>query len=240
MDSGSRGWCGGGAGLASPWLAYTKSFLPETAAGLALILALWALESRKPGWTGLACGVAAAIKPPFVVAGVGFIAERLWTRQWREAAEMLVIFGLCGVGLLYWNWWLARTWIIPIYGPRPEVYPTALRSLYETFLGPKYGLFRFAPWVIFAIPALRYRLDIGISLAFYVLVLAYVRPIASTCYGPRFWVAFLPWLAIAAFEGSGFTKPFNLNGFSARLKQLGFATLVILGVLIAIPDALHY
>jgi hypothetical protein len=46
-------------GLASPWLAYSRSFYPEPAIGLAMVLALWAMASRRPKLAALAAGAAA-------------------------------------------------------------------------------------------------------------------------------------------------------------------------------------
>lgn len=223
--------------LASPWLAYGKSFYSETATGLALICSLWAMESRRPKSAALAAGIAAAFKPAFAVAGVGFVAERLWTRQWREAAEMSTVLAACGLALLAWNYWLARTFVIPIESSN-TIYPSAGRSLYETFLGPGYGLFRFAPWTIFVFTFLRLGLlrgpsalrQIAISIVLYTLVLAYVRPFPSMSYGPRYWVAFLPWLAIAAVEG--------LTHWP--LMRNGLILTAVLGAAIAIPSALRY
>src|SRR5262249_4319300 len=51
--------------LASPWLAYSRSFFPEVPIGVAILLAFHALLRNRPFLSGLAIAAAAFMKPNF-------------------------------------------------------------------------------------------------------------------------------------------------------------------------------
>jgi hypothetical protein len=51
------------------------------------------------------------------------------------------------------------------------------------------------------------------------------------CFGPRYWIAFMPWMAVGAVYAM------RNRGWIVRAV---FAMLVVVGVAIAIPSALRY
>jgi hypothetical protein len=233
--------------LASPWLVYTKSFYSEPAIGLSLALALWALESDRPKLAALATGAATIFKPPFAVAGLGFIIERMWARRWRDAIEMSLVLAACVTALIGFNYWLARTPIIPV--PPGWTNGSRLYPLWATLIGPTTGLFVFAPWTIFAFAFLGLALlppwnrkssvlrRIAIPTTLYLTVLVVVVAFPGTCYGPRYWVPFLPWLAIASVEGMrSINRPWPIR-YALRIS---FLPTVILCAAFAIPGVLRY
>jgi len=231
--------------LASPWLGYTRSLFAEPAIGLSLALAIWAFESGRPMLCASAAAAAAIFKPPFALVGAGFIMERIWARKFNEAAAMAKVLSALGIGLMAFNYWLART---PIITGNLGLEPSwSLGPLYRTLLGPKHGLFRFAPWTIYAFVALGFglltgngssplrRMAIPILLFMGLLALDSLGPLY--CYGPRYWVPMLPWLAIAAVEG---LRSKWRSGGLARGLQSSYASVVVLSAAIAIPGALRF
>ncbi len=207
-------------GLCSPWLVYSKGFWSEPATGLMLASALWAVSRKRWKLSMVLCGLAAVIKLPFAVAGIGLILAR---RQWRQVVEMSVVLGLCGVLLLGWNWWLARSILIPPRGQN-EPYTNAFDTLADSFLSPKFGLFLFAPWVVLAVAGLKQWSGVGYALVLYAAAIGVTHVYAGGV-GPRYWVAFMPWLAVLAAETPDRQTLLVLCLFSATL---------------AIPEVLRY
>ncbi|MGD0076336.1 MAG: hypothetical protein ABSD31_18675, partial [Candidatus Binataceae bacterium] len=232
--------------LASPWLAYSRSFYSEPAIGLSLALALLALESGRPKVAALAAGAAAVFKPPFALAGAGLVMERMWARRWGEAAEMLAVLAACATALVSFNYWLARTAVIS--GNLGLVPVRSFQPLFEALLGPSHGLLNFAPWTIVALISLGLALlpwggessvlrPIAVPTALYMVLLSLDSFGPGTCYGPRYWVPFLPWLAIASVEGlRSIRRPWPIH----YALLLSYVPAVVLGAAIAIPGALRY
>lgn len=231
--------------LASPWLGYTRSLFAEPVIGLSLALAIWAFESGCPILCAFAAAAAAIFKPPFALVGVGFIVERIWARKFNDAAVMAVVLGALGAGLVAFNFWLARTPIITgNLGLQPSF---SIGPLYRTFLGSAHGLFRFAPWTIYAFVALGLGLLPGsqnsplrrmvtpMVLFTGLLALDSLGPLY--CYGPRYWLPMLPWLAIASVEGLRSKWRSGTLGYGLRTS---YASVVLLSSAIAIPGALRF
>jgi hypothetical protein len=76
-----------------------------------------------------------------------------------------------------------------------------------------------------AIPAFWRWPGVGVAMVLYVAALAWTRVFPGDCYGPRYWIAWLPWLAITASE----------SRYRRSLLALCAASAVI-----AIPCALRY
>ncbi|HTY57082.1 MAG TPA: hypothetical protein VMB26_17875 [Candidatus Binataceae bacterium] len=233
-------------GLASPWFAYTRSFYPEPAIGLAMVLALWALARDHSKMAALASAAAAFMKPPFALIGVGFVVERMWARRWREAASMVAVLAVCAIALVTFNYWLARTAVIS--GNLGLVPVRSLRPLHETLIGSRHGLLNFVPWTIVAFIFLVFSLmpwgtessilrPIAIPTVLYLILLSLDSKGPGSSYGPRYWVPFLPWFAIASVEGLRvIRRPSPIR--SALL--LGYVPAVAFSAAIALPGALQY
>jgi hypothetical protein len=231
--------------LASPWLAYTRSFFAEPVIGLSVAAALWAFEADLPVLAGLGAAAAVIFKPVFAVIGAGLVLDRIWERRWRDAVLMSAVLGACGLALMTFNYWLART---PIISGNVESWPLGsarahdLRPLFDTFLGSRHGLFIWVPWAIFAIFPMGNALwsgdrcgsllfDMSVPTSLYLAVLSSLEFSSGYCYGPRYWVPLLPWMAVAAVE------TIRSTGWGWRIT-LGL--LAVIGVAIAIPGALRY
>jgi hypothetical protein len=226
--------------LASPWLAYSRSFFSEPAIALMLTLGLWALQSGRPVAASLAVSLAMAIKPPFVLFGAAWILLRLIARRWGEALRLAVGMGTCGLLLLAFNRWQFHVWLVS--GSSHWAWASGLSGLWSTLLHPAYGLLVFVPWTLLALGGLLGRRapdgghssltrDMGLPLALYLGVLSAMAYNGSACYGPRYWVAVMPWLALAAIECA------RRWGRPVRWA-LGLTALA--AVLICAPGALRY
>jgi hypothetical protein len=102
-------------------------------------------------------------------------------------------------------------------------------------------LFIFAPWTIFAVFAIAHAFDqfdadsamlrrMAMPMLLYLILLAITGFGPGFCYGPRYWVAFLPWLAVATMQAM---RTANRRG------RIACALLIGLAMAIAIPAALR-
>ena len=226
-------------GFGSPWFAYARSYYSEPAIGLALAVSLYALEEDYLVIASLAVGAALWLKPPFVLIGVGFVLERLWARRFRDAGVMSLVIGCCCLLLVLYNYWLARTLVISGNG---FLIARDFHSLYDTLLDPGHGLLIFAPWAVLALFPLGQALctepsrssmlrRMALPIALYLILLVIDDQGPGTSYGPRYWIPFMPWLAIAAVE---------TTSKSSHFRRILYAPLIVLGFAIAIPGALCY
>ena len=222
---------------ASPWLPYSRSFFSESTIGLVLILTVWAFNADRISLAGFGAGFAAILKPPFAVIGAGLVINEIVAGRRGNAAKLLIGWASCGVGLVVFNYWLAKT---PVISGSLGFTPFGVYHLYDTFLEPLHGLFYFAPWTVFVFLAVPYALrnnstalglvrQLALPLAFYIILLSSTGP--GLCYGPRYWVPFLPWFALATVQ---------IMERARRPAVLACAVLVLLSALIAIPGALRY
>ena len=220
------------AGLASPWLAYSRSYFAEVPIGLSLALALWALLARRPVLAGLALVAAAAFKPPFGLTGAVWAVD-LWLHGRRKEALRLGAAVLCGgAAIAGFNLWMARTPIVSgTIGFDPGT--PGLGAVGVMLFDNAHGLLNFAPWALLALwvsaarggPDWVRQVSLGAA-PYLLLVAATSTPEGGHCYGPRYWIPLIPWLALLAMQARGARK--------------ALAVLAIAGALIAIPGALRY
>jgi hypothetical protein len=232
--------------LASPWLAYTRSFFVEPVIGLTVVIALYALEAERPLLAGFAAAASAIFKPPFAVIGAGFVVDRIQQKRWNDLLPLLASLSLCGLALVTFNYWLARTPVISgnLSGPWPLGTNTAqdFFQLSDTFVGSIHGLFIWAPWTIFAIfpigrafcsvtAAPRFMREMSLPMAAQLVILTASNFGPEVCYGPRYWVPFLPWMAVAA------VYTVRSSGWSWKVT---FLVLLIVSAAFSIIGALRY
>jgi len=223
--------------FASPWLPYSRSFFPESTVGLVLIATLLAFNTDHIILAGLGAAFAAILKPPFAVIGAGFVISEFVAGRRRNALKLLMTLTASGAALVAFNYYLART---PVISGDAGLSSFHFVHLYNTFLDPEHGLFYFAPWTIvsfLAIP-LALRSDVSdlkiirqmiLPIALFAVILSSNGPGLS--YGPRYWVAFMPWFALATVRAME----------RAKWPAVAMcALLVLLGTAIAVPGALRY
>jgi hypothetical protein len=228
----SRGWAILAAAIlfaASPWLGYSRSFFAESSIGLALIVSLWAMVYDLPIFAALAVGAAAIMKAPFGLAGVGFVIEKMREKRWRDAITIALILGAPALMIVTHDFWLHRRFF-------------ALSQLVSTLTDPVEGLLLYAPWTIFGFAMcarafvsqsqeLRLARMMALPLFLYLLVVSSIGFGVGYAYGPRYWVAFLPWLALATVEAIR---------RAGKYQRLVCAMLIFFAMAIAIPGALRY
>ncbi|MCA1825434.1 MAG: hypothetical protein ABR567_11565 [Myxococcales bacterium] len=226
-------------GVASSLLPYARSFFSEPAIGLALIGALWALVAGKPALCGALCFAAAAVKPPFGLVALGWSALRFREGRRADAQRLLFTFAAGWPAIVVFNLLLAHT---PLISGTSGFEPAkGLGELGDLFFGDAHGVFTFVPWAaagffVAARAAVRGERgllrDLAWGAAPVLLVLAAADVEAGGfCYGPRYFVPFLPWLALATVVAWR---------SSTRGWRVAVAALVVAGALIAIAGAVRY
>jgi hypothetical protein len=228
--------------IASPWLAYTRSYFSEQLTGVVLIGALWALQRGRPVACALLSALATAFKPMNLLVAAGWILERWFAGRRRDALKIATVTAVATTGLLAFNYWQARVLLIAGNDVWRPLFWDRWSFPFHTLLDPTHGLFPFVPWAVVLLAAfqgsavpehspsgelLRQALwPIACTLPL-LLVTAWV---GANCYGCRYWVPFLPSMAIATLV------------LVRRFPVLRVPTvaLAILGALIAIPGALQY
>jgi hypothetical protein len=222
---------------ASPWLAYSRAYYRESTIGVSLILALWALMEDRPLLAALATAGVAILRPPLGLVGACFIFDQVREGRRRDAIKMALVLGLFALLFLAFHYWLHKTVTHLGLGSLSKI-----NKPYDTFFDPAHGIFTFAPWTLFAFVAvvrslgsfspdsrlLRY---IAVPLALYAVALTACGFGPGDCYGPRYWVPFLPWLAIATMLAMR---------TAGRPARIACALLVLVSVAIAVPGALCY
>ncbi len=222
---------------ASPWLAYSRSYFADSTIGLALILGLWALLSDYPILAALAAGAAAVMKPVFALVGPGFLVEEVREKRWKDAIKIALVLGLPALEFFASNFWLHRRFLV-----LSVELSFQFRQFVDTFVDPIEGLLLYAPWTIFGFLACacaflslsadsRLARTMALPLYLYLIVLSLIGFGAGWSYGPRYWVAFLPWLALGTVEAMR---------RAGRYQRALCALLVLFGVAMAIPGALRY
>ncbi len=225
--------------LASPWLPYCKDYFAETTIGVCLALALLAWNDDRPIIAALLAAAAAIIKPSFAVVGAGFLIETIRERRWRDTIAMAVTLAVSAAALMGFNYWLAGTPVIAGVGEWQIAH--YLDSFEVTMFHPEHGLVIFAPWTILAAFAIahaydRFEMDSAMlrrmawPLILYLVLMAMTRFGPGYCYGPRYWVPFLPWLAVAAVQ---------MLRTARRRTMVAGIVLIALGMAIAIPGTLQ-
>jgi hypothetical protein len=202
-------------GFASSWLPYVRSYFSEPAIGVFLLLGFLALRMRRPVLAGIAVGVAMAMKPVFLVFGLCWIVERFLAKERREAFWLTVSIGICGVILTAFN--LAVLRAPTTTGAIPFALANGLHSLKDTFFHPGQGLLLFVPWTaiplvwgpltarpgvvdhegLVTVEAKRQMLP---PIFLCLLTYAIVAWGPGYCYGPRYWVPLMPFLALLAID----------------------------------------
>jgi hypothetical protein len=219
------------AGLASPLFPYARSFFAEPLTALLLSLALWAFLARRPALCGALCFAITAVKPAYGLVAFGWAALRAKQGRAREEAlPLLAVYGAGCLALALFNWHLAHTPFIA--GSSGFVPVKGLGNVGDLLFSDAHGLLSFAPWAIAALIVGARWPELGWA-ALPVLILMAVQDAGAGgyAYGPRYFVPFFPWLALATVRAVR---------EASRGWRAAIIALCVCGALIAIPGALRY
>lgn len=234
--------------VASPWTAYSRSFFSEPLIGFFHLAALWAILERKVFLAAVALVLASFVKPTTAVVVASWIAVASMARDKGMAFTLVGVCALGALGVLSLNYFLTGSYMRT--GTTGWVWITSPLDLPSTFIDPAHGLLVFVPWTIFAWLALLRSLpdlfrkglrpDIyswaGLPMLGTLVLLALFYYLGGTCYGPRYWVPFLPWLAVLAAV--------SFYDASSLIRKAGnrllFLFAAILGMAVAVPGYLFY
>jgi hypothetical protein len=190
-----------------------------------------------PLLAALATAGVAILRPPLAFVGACFMIDEVQEGRWQDAIKMALVLGLFGLVFLAFNYWLHKTVTHLGFGSLLHI-----NKPYNAFLDPAHGILTFAPWTLFGFAAIaksfgsfapdsRLLRYIALPVALYTVALTACGFGPGYCYGPRYWVPFLPWLAIAtmlAMRKAG------------RPARVACTLLVLFSVAIAVPGALCY
>ncbi len=169
--------------------------------------------------------------------GAGFLLEEVREKRWKSALKITLVLGVPALEIFAYNFWLHRSALT--MGVQWSFH---FADLWMTLMGPNGGLLRYAPWTIVgflacarAFPSqsadLRLARTVALPVFLYLLVLSSIGFGGGYCFGPRYWIAFLPWLALATVEA------LRTAGTYPRVVC---AILIAFAIAMAIPDALRY
>jgi hypothetical protein len=212
--------------LASPWTIYSHQLYPATFMGFLLIVALWALVGKRfvlaAVFIAIACMQSEAFIPIFPAWVIFLYLSGEKRSAWIFAAAGIA--SLLGASLfsyaLMGKVTLRHMWFVLDLVP------------WRTFFETKRGILLFVPWsaavFCFLILSFFYRRN-GAAQVLRVIA-AGTFPVAAVymilpntggfCYGPRYWVPYLPWFALAFVLG--------IRNFSRARSILVAPILVIL------------
>ena len=193
--------------LASPWTIYSHQLYPATFMGLIMIVALWALVGKRfviaAVFIAIACMQSEAFVPIFPAWVILLYLSGEKRSAWIFAAAGIV--SLLGAGLLSYIMMgkvtLRHLWFFIDLDP--------LRTFIET----RSGLLFFVPWsaAVFCFLVLSFIhrrngasqvLRVIAAGTFPVTAVYMILPnTGGFCYGPRYWVPYLPWFALAFVLG---------------------------------------
>jgi hypothetical protein len=223
--------------LASPWLAYSRAYFAESFIGMAMMLSLLMLVIKLPVLTAMFSALAAFLKPPFALSIVGYFIEQFRAKAWKSAIVVAMIFGLPILGLLVVNYVVNGSALVHHID-----WSFSFHNLYVALFKPMSGLFMFAPWAIFGLigcvrslfsrsPELAISRHIAPAVFLYMMLLSLTGFGPGYSYGCRYWVPFLPWLALATVQA------LQRGG---KFQRALCAATVVFSLAIAIPGALRY
>jgi hypothetical protein len=195
---------------ASPWLDYSHQLFPATFMGLLLIAALWAFLSNRHWASAILLALATIQSEAFVFVLVGWTIALYLFNERRSA----LVFAAAGCGSLavaaaFSHWLLGKATIRDM----SFIFDPAL--IWRTFIEPETGLLLFIPWSVAVFSFMFWSFVSGptahpVTRILKVLA-AGILPVAAVymilpytgqfCYGPRYWVPYIPWLALGLILG---------------------------------------
>src|SRR5262249_46309524 len=196
---------------ASPWLDYSHQLFPATFMGLLLIAALWAFLSNRLWVSAILLTLATVQSEAFVFVFLGWTLVLYFLNEKRSA----LVFAAAGCGSL-----LAAAAVSHLLLGKSTIRDMSFifdpALVWRTFLEPETGVLLFIPWSVVAFcfmllsffsvrrspPEKTRILKVLAAGTFPVAAVYMILPYTGQfCYGPRYWVPYVPWLALALILG---------------------------------------
>ncbi|HKF59569.1 MAG TPA: hypothetical protein VKJ45_29280 [Blastocatellia bacterium] len=196
---------------ASPWLDYSHQLFPATFMGLLLIAALWAFLSKRLWVSAVLLTLATVQSEAFVFVFLGWIVALYFLDDRRS----VLVFAAAGCGSLLAAAALSH-WLLGKSTIRDMSFISDPALIWRTFIEPETGVLLFIPWSVVAFsfmflslfslrtapPEKTRILKVLAAGTFPVAAVYMILPYAGQfCYGPRYWVPYVPWLALALILG---------------------------------------
>ena len=228
--------------LASPWLLYTRSLYTEIFCSLLMVLALLLFLQQWIMTAGVVVAIAFAVKPLYVVVGLGWIVFLLLERRFRAAVRLAAILGILGVLLCAYHYQQLGT--IFMTGSQEWDPPNSWKRAFGAFVDIEHGVLWFVPWILIVVWVLlgdiknawkgprRVELVIGLPLVLHALLLILHAQTGGDCYASRYYVAFLPWCSLVLVR--------SLCRKSSTWFKAAAVTLLLGAATWAIPGWLYY
>lgn len=190
--------------FASPWLMYSHSMVPATFMGLLLVAAFWALIKKEFAVSAALVAVATMQSEAFVLILPAWVLLLYFSHE-RKSAYRFAVASAVSIAIAG----LINIHFIGHLTIRDMSFDFKPALLLRTFIDPGRGVFLFMPWCLpvlcFLIaPFFVHRRAGGDTLR---VIAAGIFPVAGVymilpnpggyCWGPRYWVPFIPWLALA-------------------------------------------
>jgi len=221
---------------ASPWLEYSHQLFPATFMGLLLITALWAFLSKRIWLSAPLLAVAAMQSEAFVLVFVGWTLMLYFLNEKRAALMFAAAGGISLIATASLSHWLIGKASI-----RDMTFVLDPVLLWRTFIEPETGVLMFIPWsiAVFVFLALSFFLrkpEIRPVTGVLRMLAAGIAPVAAVymilpytgqyCYGPRYWIPFVPWLALALILGLKMLG-LNLSDYKKYVRGIVMAVMVL-------------
>ncbi len=193
--------------FASPWLVYSHQLFPATFMGLLLLVALWALLDNLFLISALFLAVAAMQSEAFVLIFPAWIFLLFLCKKRREAG-FFAAASVISIALTS----LFNHLLLGHASIRDTGFGFDLTRVWRTFLEAETGVLLFLPWSLaafcFLLLAFLHRNPNAPEQQMLLkMVAGGILPVAAVymilpytgqfCYGPRYWVPYVPWLALA-------------------------------------------
>jgi hypothetical protein len=229
--------------LASPWPVYSHQLYPATFMGLLLIVTLWAFVGKRFVLAAVFLAIACMQSEAFLPIFPAWVILLYLSGEKRSAR----VFAAAGVIVLVATWLVS--YVLLGKATLRHLWFFLDPSPFRTFVETRSGLLLFVPWAaavfFFLILSFFYRRN-GSSQVLRVIA-AGTFPVAAVymvlpntggfCYGPRYWVPYLPWLALALVLGvKNFPRARSILVAPVLIILVGLSIVITLSAAILKPS----
>jgi hypothetical protein len=193
--------------FASPWPVYSHELFPQIFLGLLLVAALWAFISLRVVMAAACLTIAGMQSEVFILILPAWVLFLYFSNEKRRALR----FALAGFVFLIATALMNRI-LLGMVSIR-YIWFSFDPVLWSTFTNWSWGLWLFVPWSVAAFSFLIFSFfhrgenvntlrTIALGICPAAIVYMMIFNVGGDCYGPRYWVPYMPWLSIALVLGA--------------------------------------